>query len=65
MAIVVTTIGIISMSIEALVEIYIGRNVDLTWSVIVMACVISIDVILFIIASSKGLRQELRKRLHF
>lgn len=65
MAIVVTTIGIISMSIEALVEIYIGKSVDLTWSIVVMACVISIDVILFIIASSKGLRQELRKRLHF
>lgn len=65
MAILVTTVGIVSMAIECLVELYIKGNVDLTWSIVVMVCAISIDAILFIIASSKGLREELRKRLHF
>ncbi|MEE1038637.1 MAG: DUF6320 domain-containing protein [Eubacterium sp.] len=65
-AIVIGIIGIVSLAIEALFKVYMWDKVyDLSWSVVVMACALSIDVVLLLVASIKSVRYELRKRLHF
>lgn len=51
--------------IEILMDLHFRGAVFLTWSFVILACCVSIDVILITISFLTGVRGELRKRLHF
>lgn len=58
-------ISILSVAIEFLIERHCHVPFMLTWSAIVLACGVVIDIILLTISCLKGVRTELQKRMHF
>lgn len=58
-------IAVICVSIEILTGFHFNRHIVLTWSAVVLACCVAIDVILLALMHHKGARNELRKRMHF
>ena len=63
--IVFAIIAVVSVSVQVLTGFHFNRHIRLTWSAVVLACCVAIDVILFSLARHKGARNELRKRMHF
>lgn len=59
------SISILSVAIECLIERHFQVPLMLTWSAIVLACGVVIDIILITISYLKGVRTELQKRMHF
>lgn len=59
------SIAVLCVCIELLLDHHIQQPLILTWSSVVLICCIAIDVILITISLLRGLREELRKRLHF
>ena len=58
-------IAVISVSIQVLIGFHFNRHIVLTWSAVVLACCVAIDIILLALRHHKGARNELRKRMHF
>lgn len=61
-------LGIITalcVAIELLIEWHYDVPPMLTWSAIVLACGAALDIVLLTISYLKGVRAELRKRMHF
>ncbi len=58
-------IAVITVVIELLIGFHYHRQIRLTWSAVVLLCCVAADVILVTISLHKGLRNELRKRMHF
>lgn len=58
-------IAAICVSVQVLIGFHFNRHIVLTWSAVVLACCVAIDVILFALLHHKGARNELRKRMHF
>ena len=63
--VVFAILAIISVSIQVLTGFHFNRQIVLTWSAIVLACCVAIDVILFALLHHKGARKEFQKRMHF
>lgn len=63
--VILCIIAVISVAIELLVQFHFHRQVVLIWSAVVLACCVTAGVMLLTIASRKGLRNELRRRMHF
>lgn len=58
-------IAIFCVCIEILIDFHFQEHLSMTWSLIVLACCTSIDIILITISFLTGVRGELRRRLHF
>ena len=65
MMVVFGIIAIISVSIQVLIGFHFNRHIVLTWSAVILACCVAIDVILFALLHHKGARNEIQKRMHF
>ncbi len=64
-AILFGSLGALCVAIELLIHLHYGRPLHLSWSAIVLTCCIAIDVILVSICLLHGVREELRRRMHF
>lgn len=58
-------LGLLCVAIELLWHLHYQHPVSLSWSAIVLTCCISIDVVLITLSFMKGLREEVRRRMHF
>lgn len=65
MMVIVGIIAIITVAIQTLIGFHFNRIINLTWSAVVLACCVAVEVILFALTLHKGARNELRKRMHF
>lgn len=65
MMVIVGIIAIITVAIQTLIGFHFNRMINLTWSAVVLACCVAVEVILFALTLHKGARNELRKRMHF
>lgn len=63
--VIMVIIAAISVSIEILIGFHFQRLVRLTWSAVVLSCCVAVDAILIALALHKGIRNELRRRMHF
>lgn len=63
--IIVTAIAFLCGTIEAVIDFHLRGYVFLRWSSIVLTCGLVIDIILITIYLRKGLRDEVRRRMHF
>lgn len=63
--VIVAIIAIITVAVQVLINFHVTRMVNLTWSAVVLACCVALEVILFALTLHKGARDELRKRMHF
>ncbi len=63
--IVFAIIAAVCVAVQVLTGFHFNRHIRLTWSAVVLACCLAIDVILFALRHHKGARNELRKRMHF
>ena len=52
-------------TVLTLIGFHFNRMINLTWSAIVLACCVALEIILFALSFHKGARNELRKRMHF
>lgn len=59
------TIAVLSAAVELLICFHYQQPLSLSWSAVVLACCVSIDVILITISFLKGVRAEFRRRMHF
>ena len=57
--------AVLSVIVEILMDLHFRSDISLTWSLVVLACCASIDIILITISFLTGVRGELRRRLHF
>lgn len=64
-AMLIANVTILCVTIELLLDFHYRQPLSLTWSAVVLACGITIDAILVTISLLKGVRHELRKRMHF
>ena len=58
-------LGVLCAAIELLTDLHFERQVSLSWSAIVFTCCFTIDIVLITISHLKGVRAELRRRMHF
>lgn len=65
MMVIVGIIAVITVAVQTLIGFHVNRIVNLTWSAVVLACCVAVEVILFALTLHKGARNELRKRMHF
>lgn len=65
MMVIVGIIAVITVAVQMLIGFHFSRMINLTWSAVVLACCVSVEVILFALTLHKGARNELRKRMHF
>lgn len=65
MMVIIGIIAIITVAVQTLIGFHFNRMVNLTWSAVVLACCVAVEVILFSLTLHKGARNELRKRMHF
>ena len=63
--VIVAIIAIITVAVQTLIGFHVHRYINLTWSAIVLACCVALEIILFALSFHKGARNELRKRMHF
>ena len=62
---VFTTLGIICLGLEVLIDNFIYGNINLVWSTIVVVVCAILDITLITMLSRKRIRNAVRKRLHF
>lgn len=65
MMVIFGIIAVITVAVQMLIGFHFNRMVNLTWSAVVLACCVAVEVILFALTMHKGVRNELRKRMHF
>lgn len=61
----ITAIGIIIVGLEILIDLYLGGQINLTWSTIVLTICIVADAAIVTLLSRRRLRNAVRRRLHF
>ncbi len=58
-------VGIFCGILDLLIDFHFDKTPVLSWGAIVLTCCISANIILITIACLKGVRNELRRRVHF
>ena len=58
-------VAALCVSVQVMTGFHVNRQIRLTWSAVVLACCMAIDIILLALSHHKGARNELRKRMHF
>lgn len=61
----VTAIAVFCLAVEIAIDLHFHSTFSLFWSAIVGTCAFVIDIILLTIYLQKGLRAEIRRRMHF
>lgn len=61
----VNATGLLCLGLEILIDLYVSEQIALSWSVVVLAVMGSVDVVLVTVLSRRRLRNEVRRRLHF
>lgn len=61
----VTAIAVFCIAVEIAIDLHLRDTFYLGWSAIVATCAFVIDIILSTIYLQKGLRAEIRRRMHF
>lgn len=64
-ALLLGSLAVLCVSIELLIRFHYQHPMRLSWSAVVLTCCLSIDVVLIAIFFLKGIREELRRRMHF
>lgn len=64
-ALLIENIAVLCVTIELLVDFHYQNTLALSWSAVVLACCVTIDIILITISHLKGVRGEFRRRMHF
>lgn len=62
---IITSIGVLCIGLELLIDRYLGLKIQLIWSAVVLTVCVIIDITLITLLSRSGLRNAVRKRLHF
>lgn len=62
---VVNAAGLLCLGLEILIDRYVSGHIALSWSIVVLAVVGSVDAVLVTVLSRRRLRNEVRRRLHF
>lgn len=62
---ILTALGILTMGLEILIDLYADQIISLSWSAVVLTVCGIIDITLITMLSHKRLRNAVRKRLHF
>ena len=60
-----STVGILCLGLEIIIDWYLSEKIQLLWSAIVLAVCIVLDITLITLLSRKRLRDEVDRRLHF
>lgn len=60
-----TSIGLLTIGLEILIDLYADQIISLSWSAVVLTVCGIIDITLITMLSHKRLRNAVRKRLHF
>lgn len=63
--VIVGIIAIITVAVQMLIGFHVNRVIYLTWSAVVLVCCVAVEVILFALMMHHGVRNELRRRMHF
>lgn len=61
----ITTIGVLCIGLEILIDYMLARKVTLTWAAIVLTVCVIIDATIITLLSVGRFRNAIRKRLHF
>lgn len=59
------SLGVLCAAVELLISLHYKRPLPLSWSAVVLTCCAAIDIILISICFLHGVREELRRRMHF
>ena len=63
--VIVGIIAIVTVAVQMLIGFHVNRMINLTWSAVVLACCVAVEVILIALMMHHGVRNELRRRMHF
>lgn len=64
-ALILGILAVLCVSLELMIDSHFSKPLALSWSAVVLACCASIDVMLITLYFLKGLREEIRRRMHF
>lgn len=62
---IVNAVGLLSLGLEILIDLYVSEHVTLSWSAVVLTVMVCVDAMLITVLSRRRLRNEVRRRLHF
>ena len=60
-----SSIAILCVGLEILIDLYVGDGIRLIWSAVVLTACVVLDVAIITLLSRKRLREAVRRRLHF
>lgn len=63
--VIIGIVAVITVAVQTLIGFHFNRIINLTWSAVVLACCVAVEVILFALKMHHGARNELRRRMHF
>jgi len=62
---IITEIALLCTGLELLIERFLGEELAVSWSAIVVTICVIVDIALITLLSRRRLRDEVRRRLHF
>ncbi len=60
-----TVVGILLLGLECIIDYYLESRIQLSWSVLVGTILLLINIAIITLLSRRGLRDMVRRRLHF
>lgn len=60
-----TAVGLLCMGLEILIDRFVGGNIALSWSAVVLTVCGILDIAVITMLSRRRLRNAVRRRLHF
>lgn len=61
----ISLVAVLCLGLEMLIDWFVAREIRLVWSAVVLTVCIILDITLITLLSRKGLRNAVRRRLHF
>ena len=61
---IITSVGLLCMGVEILIDIFLEQSIALSWSAVVLTVCCILDIAFITILSRKRLRHAIHKRLH-
>lgn len=62
---IITSLGLLCMGIEMLIDRYLEKGIGLSWSAVVLTVCAIVDIAIITMLSRRRLRNAVRRRLHF
>jgi len=63
--VIVGIIAVITVALQILIGFHVNRIINLRWTAVVLVCCVAVEAILFALMMHHGVRNELRRRMHF